>query len=122
MTRTAEDLVAALWHHIWIDPEVEPMNSLIADPFVRHTRDGTEHTNPEEYSGHIAAVVAVVRGTDVRIDHIAVVDDHVYARLTLQGVNLTVGDPVTVTWLAQYRIAADRIAESWTMHQSDLDW
>lgn len=122
MTRKTEELVEQLWQRIWIDGDVDELSDLLTDPFVRHTRDGTRTMSLADYARHITSVVGSLRGTEVRFDHLASVDDHVYARLTLLGFNLATEKPMHVTWLAQYRIAEDRIAEAWTMHQTDLDW
>jgi predicted SnoaL-like aldol condensation-catalyzing enzyme len=121
-TNANEDLVRRLWHTIWITGEVETLDQLVADPYVRHTRDGTVATSPVAYAKHLAGVVRTVRGTDVTIAHIGSVDDMVYARVHLDGVNLDTGNRLNLTWLTQYRIADGRIAEAWTMHLSDLDW
>lgn len=122
MSRENETLVEALWNHIWFDRSLDRLGEVLADPFVRHTRDGTEHTTPERYACHVSSAVATIRPTDLHFDHIASVDDYVFARLCLQGVNVAVGSGVKITWLAQYRIASGLIAESWSMHQTDLDW
>lgn len=122
MTRESEALVEQLWRRIWIDGDLEDLSDLIADPFVRHTRDGTETLSPAAYGRHIASVVRSLRGTEVSFDHLASCDDHVYARVTVDGFNLATEKPLHVIWLAQYRIADGRIAEAWTLHRTDLGW
>lgn len=122
MTREAEALVEQLWQRIWIDGDVEDLSDLVADPFIRHTRDGTQSLTPASYGRHITSVVRSLRGTELRFSHLASSDDHVYARLTVDGFDLATEQPLHVTWLAQYRIADGRIAEAWTLHQTDLDW
>jgi SnoaL-like protein len=117
-----ERLVSRLWNQIWIEGALEHLDEVIADPFTRHTRDGTEVTTPSEYARHIESAVRMIRGTEMVVEHIASVDDMVFARLHLHGVNLTTGTTVKITWLTQYRIAGGRIAEAWTMHQSGIDW
>lgn len=122
MSREPTEIVEALWHRIWIDHELEALGDLVADPYVRHTREGTVEMSPEQYGATVAAAVEVIRGTNVRIDGLTATGDRVWARMTLEAVNLTVGEPVTITWLGEYRIADDRIAESWVLHESGLDW
>lgn len=122
MTTASEALVTRLWQQIWIDGDLAQVDEILGPQFIRHTRDGTTTMTPEEYRRHISSVVRTIRGTDVAITHIASCDDMVYARLSLHGVNLDTSRDVKLTWLAQYRIAEDRVVESWTMHQSDLDW
>ena len=122
MSRENEELAETLWKHIWLDRSLARLGEVLADPFVRHTRDGTERTTPERYARHVSSSVATIRPTKLHFDHVASVDDCVFARLRLEGVNVAVGAPVKITWIAQYRIAEGLIAESWSMHQTDLDW
>ncbi len=122
MSADSESLVKSLWNHIWIDGDLDRLGEVVADPFVRHTREGTQTTTPQEYARHLISVRDTIRATEVRFEHLSSIDDHVYARLVVDGVNLAIGDAVHLTWLAQYRIADGRIAEAWTMHQTDLDW
>lgn len=122
MTTDHEALVVRLWNQIWIDGELDKLDEIVADSYVRHTRDGTETTTPAGYARHIESAVRTLRGTEVAIHEIATVGDMVYARLNLHGVNMETGNTVKITWLTQYRIADGRIAEAWTMHQTGLDW
>ncbi len=122
MSRNNEMLVETLWNHIWIDQSLDRLGEVLADPFVRHTRDGTERTTPQRYARHVSSSVKTIRPTRLDFAHLASVDDYVYARLVLEGVNVAVGSKLKITWLAQYRIVAGRIAESWSMHRTDLDW
>lgn len=120
-TTEPRELVRRLWHEIWFG-DLTPLAGLLTDPYVRHTRDGSETMAPETYVRHIESMVREIRGTELTFDHISSVDDMVYARLTLHGVRLSLGEPVKITWLAHYRIADGQIAEAWTMHQADVDW
>ena len=111
-----------LWQEIWIDNDFTRLQELVADPYVRHTRDGTVASTPAEYARHIESAVRTIRGTEVEIHDTATAGDIVFARLNLHGVNLSTGNAVKLTWLAHYRIVDGRVAESWTMHQTGLDW
>ncbi len=122
MTTQNEDLVTRLWHTIWMAGEVDQLDQIVADPYIRHTRDGTVSASPADYARHLSGVVRTVRGTEVTIVDIASVDDMVFARIHLAGINLDTGNKLDLTWMTQYRIADDRIAEAWTMHLADLDW
>lgn len=115
-------LVSKLWHQIWIDGELDLLDGIVTDPYVRHSREGTTTSTPAEYARHIESAVRTIRGTEVEIHATATAGDLVFARLNLHGVNMDTGNPVKLTWLAQYRVEGDRIAESWTMHQPGLDW
>ena len=117
-----QDLVTRLWQEIWIDNDFTRLRELVSDPYVRHTRDGTVSSTPAEYARHIESAVQSIKSTAVDIDDLTSVGDRVYARLRLRGVNLTTGDELHLTWLAHYRIVDGRVAESWSMHQTGLDW
>jgi predicted SnoaL-like aldol condensation-catalyzing enzyme len=122
MTTENEELVVRLWNQIWIEGELDDLDQLVADPYIRHTRDGTVTASPAAYAEHLSSVVRMIRGTEVRVVDMASTDDMVFARLHLDGVNLDNGNTLRLTWLTQYRLADGRIAEAWTMHQSGLDW
>ncbi len=98
------------------------MAGLLTDPYVRHNRDGTLSSTPADYATRVCSVVAPIRGTRVDFDQLSEIDGRVWARLTLHGVNLEVGSSMSITWLSEYRIVGDQIAETWSMHQTDLDW
>ena len=122
MTTENEALVGRLWETIWISGAFDDVDSLVADPYIRHTRDGTTTSSPAAYATHIKAATRTFRGTKVTVADAVSADDIVFARLHLDAVNLDTGNAVRLTWLTQYRIADGKIAESWTMHQSGLDW
>ena len=122
MSRENEELVETLWNHIWIDHSLDRLGEVLADPYVRHTRDGTQQTTPEQYALHISSSVETIRAATLRFDQIASVDDYVFARFALEGINVAVGSKLKITWLGQYQIVGGLIAESWSMHQTDLDW
>lgn len=122
MTTENEALVSRLWHEIWIDGDLDKLGEIVADPYVRHTRDGTMSGTPADYARHIESAIRTIRGTELTISTLASVDDMVFARLRLHAMNLSTGTPLKLTWLAQYRIEGDRIAEAWSLHQSGIDW
>lgn len=115
-------LVTRLWTEIWIDGDLERIAELVADPYVRHTREGTTSSTPAEYARHISSAVRTIRGTEVEILASAVDGDTVFARLVLHGVNLETGNTMRLSWLTQYRLDDGRIAEAWTLHEAGLDW
>ena len=122
MSSEPTDIVEALWHRIWIESDLDALDELVADPYIRHTHDGTLRQTPAEYADVIGGAIDVIRGTRVQIDRLDAVGDTVWARMTLHAVNISVGNEVTITWLCQYRIEGERIAESWVLHESGLDW
>ena len=122
MTTHDNEPVVRLWRHLWIDGDDAAVAGLLADPYVRHTTDGKQVTTPADYARHVCAVTRHIKGTDVIVDHLSKTDDITHARFTLTGVNLTTGEPVSIGWMAQYRSENGRLAESWSMRQTDFAW
>lgn len=122
MTLDNEQLIRRLWEQIWFEGGLDRLDEVVADPYIRHTRDGTVSSSPAEYGLHLGSVVRMIRGTELEFHTIECVDDLVFVRLNLHGVNLDTGDVMRLTSLAHYRIADGRVAESWAMHQPGLDW
>ncbi len=49
------DVVRALWQRIWIEGALDELGDLVADPYVRHTREGTTAQSPAEYGRSVGA-------------------------------------------------------------------
>lgn len=122
MTVENQQLIRQLWQQIWIEGDLDALGEIVGDPYVRHTRDGTNTTTAAGYAQHISSAVRTLRGTEVTVEHMSSDGDLVFARLTLHGVNMETSATVKLSWLAHYRIADGKVAESWTMHQAGLDW
>ena len=45
-----------------------------------------------------------------------------HARFTMRGVNVTTGGTIAIAWIGHYRLVDGKLAESWTMRQSDFAW
>jgi len=117
-----ERLVREFWRLLWVERDLDSMIELLTDPYVRHNRDGTLSSGPDEYAERVASVVEMIRGTRIEFHDVAETADRVWVRLTLHGVNIATSTDTTITWLSVYRINEGRIAEVWSMHQTDLDW
>lgn len=122
MTIDDNDPVVRLWRGLWIDGDDTAVADLLNDPFVRHTTDGRQVDSPDDYAHHVCTVTRHLKGTDVVVDHLSHAGDMTYARFTLEGINLTTGEPVSIGWLAHYRTENGRLAESWSMRQTDFSW
>ena len=122
MTIDDNDPVVRLWRRLWIDGDDTAVADLLTDPYVRHTSDGRQVDSPADYAHHVCTVTRHLKGTDVVVDHLSHAGDMTYARFTLEGINLTTGEPVSIGWLAHYRTENGRLAESWSMRQTDFSW
>lgn len=121
-TPTEESVLIRTWRKLWIDADAAHIDDFVADPYVRHTSDGDVTMTPAEYGSHIARVTSHLRGTAVDVAHLTEIEDMIFARFTLRGMNLTTGTPVSVAWLGQYRTVDGKLAESWTLRQTDAAW
>lgn len=117
-----ESTVHDYWERVWLDRDLDALRELICDPIVRHTAEGTQVLTRAEFRSRLAAGLSAVRINEVRIDSITETGDTVWARLTLRGVSLASMAPLNVMWLAQYRTDHGRIAETWALHQTGIDW
>ncbi|MEM9464370.1 MAG: ester cyclase [Actinomycetota bacterium] len=117
-----DSVLVRTWRKLWIDADETDMASFVADPYIRHTCDGTATMSPSQYGEHIARITSHIRGTAVEVAHLSEVDDMIHARFTLRGMNLTTGTPVSVAWIGQYRTVDGKLAESWTLRQTDAAW
>ncbi len=122
MSDHPEQLVIQLWNAVWIDRDREAMRDLLAEPYIRHGREGTTTSGPDDYATRMLTSLKHLKGADLRVDDIASVGDMVYARMHMGGVNLETGNAVSISWLGHYRVHKGKIAESWMLHQTDLDW
>ena len=122
MSDPPDNPVIQLWRTIWLDRRIDGLDDLLADPYIRHTRDGTASVTTSEYVEHARQSMRTIRGTDLTVDQFVEMTDRTFVRITLVGVNVTSGDPVMITVVGEYRVNEGRIAESWSMHQPGLDW
>ena len=119
---SAESVVRAYWERVWLERDLDALDHLISDPVVRHTAEGTQSLTRQEMRRLLAGAFETVRATEVSIDAITADGPTVWIRLTLRGVSLATAAPMSLVWLAQYRIEGQRIAELWALHQPGTDW
>ncbi|MEM8708483.1 MAG: nuclear transport factor 2 family protein [Actinomycetota bacterium] len=117
-----DSVLIRCWQALWIDHDTEAVLGCLHDPYVRHGADGAVTMTPQIYADHIRKVTANLRGTSIEVGHLHEVDDMLYARFTLKGVNVTTGGNMSIAWIGQYRLIDGRLAESWTLRQSDFAW
>ena len=118
----AESAVRGYWERVWLERDLDALEDLVADPMVRHTAEGTETLTRLELRRRLTAAFEAVRASEVSMDALVADGDAVWVRLTLRGVSLATAAPMSLAWLAQYRIEGGRIAELWALHQPGADW
>lgn len=122
MVVEVEALVRDYWRRVWLGADLDAVAELLADPSIRHSSEGTQSFTVAEFRDRIAKALEIIRITGIRIDALSVLGDTVWARVTMQAVSLATAGPMSITWMTQYRVADGRIAETWGLHQSGVDW
>ncbi len=120
--RTAETVVQQYWQSVWIERDLSVLGDLYTDPTVRHTLTGSRTVSTATLATELSESLRAMRGESFNIDKLTVVDDTAWLRLTLRGMSLAAMTPITITWMAQYRLDGARIAETWALHHAGLDW
>ena len=120
--RTAERVVQQYWESVWIERDLSVLGDLYTDPTIRHTVNGSRTVDLATLAASLTDSLRAMRGESFNIDQLTVVADIAWLRLTLKGLSLATMTPITITWLAQYRLVDGRIAETWALHQAGLDW
>lgn len=120
--REPEDLVRTFWGRVWLRGELDLVDELIADPFVRHWPEGTHVLTAAAYRERIADALDRSKPVSANIDALDVCGDHVWVRVSSTRVAVTTGQTMSVTWMQQHRIADAKIAEMWTLYAAGLQW
>ena len=120
--RSAEEIVHRYWTSVWLERDLSVVAESYTDPTVRHTAEGSRTLTAEQLEAEVADQLRAVRGESFSIDQLTVDGDIAWLRLTLRGLSMAAMTPTVITWLAQYRIEDGRIAETWVLHRSGVDW
>lgn len=120
--RTAQSVLERYWRSVWIERDLSVLGDVYTDPTIRHTVNGSRTVDLATLASSLTDSLRAMRGESFNIDQLTVVDDIAWLRLTLKGLSLAAMTPITITWLAQYRLEGDRIAETWALDQAGLDW
>jgi hypothetical protein len=110
------------WDDIWRDGNLDVIDEIFTDPFIRHTGTGSERTGLRAYKGRLSEFQRVLSRAETVIDDRAVAGDRVWTRATSRGINRETGELSIVTWLIVQRIENDRIAEHWVATFPGVYW
>ncbi len=110
------------WTDVWRDGNIDVLDELLTDPFVRHTATGSETVSRRAYKARLTEFQRALARADTQIDDRVVAGDRVWTRATSRGVNRETGELAVVTWLLIQRIADGCIAEHWVATIAGTDW
>jgi ketosteroid isomerase-like protein len=110
------------WDDIWRDGDLEVIDELFHDPFVRHMGGGTEVETCAAYKGRLSEFQRVLSRAETVIDDRVVDGSKVWTRATSRGLNRETGELAVVTWLLIQRFDDGRIVEQWVATFPGVDW
>ena len=110
------------WDEIWRDGNLDAIDELFTDPFIRHMGSGTESESRAAYKARLGEFQRVLSRAETVIDDRVVDGDKVWTRATSKGINRETGERSIVTWLMIQRIEDGRIAEQWVASFLGVEW
>jgi len=110
------------WVEIWRDGNLDAVDEVLADPFVRHSSVGSSVSSRQEYKKMLAEFQRTLCHPETTIDDRVVSADRVWTRATSRGLNRETGENTVVSWMLVQRIADGRIAEHWVLTVRGVDW
>lgn len=121
-TADPASVVRSYWERIWLERDLDALEDLVSDPIMRHGPDGTETLTRQQMRQRLAGAFEAICASDVSVHALTADGDTVWMRLTMRGVSLATASALPVAWMGQYRVSGGRIVESWSLHQTGIDW
>ena len=121
----AADPVAVVerWQNrAWCECDLDAVDEMVAEPFVRHGPSGTSTRTHAELKQDLRQYQRAL-GKPTLTVHGRVADgDRVFSHVTLRGANFDTGDLRTVERLQIHRVVEGLIVEVWSLYALDVDW
>jgi predicted SnoaL-like aldol condensation-catalyzing enzyme len=121
MTGDPAGVVGDYWRRVWNEGDVEAIDELLADPYIRHSAGGSVVRDRKQVSEDVARYFEALADATATIDDQTTSGDTVWTRLTLRGLNVETEEAVVLSWLHVARVADGRIAEAWHLN-APVDW
>jgi len=115
-------LVRRYWQDVWGRQDVDLVDELMADPYIRHSAIGTTVLRRTDLKKDLAQAWRLLHGAVTTVDDQAVSGDRVWTRATTRGVNVETDKASVLTWLIVHRVEGGRLAESWSATLPGVDW
>jgi len=116
------DLSDRWWNEIWREGQLDVVDELFTDPFVRHSAMGTVIAPRDHYKRVLGDFQRTLHRPVTMIDARDVVADRIWTRATSRGMNKESGESTVVTWMLVQRFDHGRIAEQWALTVKGVDW
>lgn len=110
------------WNEVWQEGRDDLVPELVTDPYLRHGATESLRRNHKALRDDLRQFQRVMHQPTVTVDDVAYVDDKVWSRITMEGLNMETGEMRVVSWLQIHRIEDDKIAESWMLYANGIDW
>ncbi len=110
------------WDGVWRDRDLDLVDVLLTDPYVRHSAAGSQTLRREQVKQEIARSWELLHGAQTSIDDQSITGNRLWTRATTTGVNLQTGERSVLTWLIVHRVEDERLAESWSATLPGVDW
>jgi hypothetical protein len=114
--------VVEQWWGVWRDGDLDTIDEIVAEPFVRHSARGTVVRTRQQVREDMVQFRETLELSDVRFDACTVAGDQVWCRVTTTGVNVPTEEPSTMSWLQNCRVVDGRIEEMWWLYVLGVDW
>jgi ketosteroid isomerase-like protein len=114
--------VVERWWAVWRDGDLDSLDEILAEPFVRHSSRGSVVRTRKQARDDMVQFRETLELAEVRFDAMTVGGDQVWCRVTTMGVNLATEEPSTMSWLQNCRVVDGRIEEMWWLYVLDVDW
>jgi len=115
-------LVGRYWDGLWTRRDLDVVDELIGEPYVRHSSAGTRSLSRAEFKRELKEAWRLLHDPATTVEDQVADGDKVWTRATTQGLNLETGETSVVTWLVVHRLAAGRLVESWSATLPGVDW
>jgi crotonobetaine/carnitine-CoA ligase len=116
------EIVARYWEGLWQRRDLDVVDELMGEPYIRHSSAGTRVLTRAELKRELRKAWQLLHGATTTIDDQVTGGDKVWTRATSQGLDLSTGATSVVTWLVVHRLAAGRLVESWSATLPGVDW
>lgn len=114
--------VTRYWHDLWTRRDLDVIDELFAEEYVRHSSAGTKVLRRDDLKKEVRAAWRLLHDAVTTVDDQAVDGDRVWTRATTAGINVDTGEPSVLTWLVVQRLANGRIVEAWNATLPGVDW